>query len=112
MVQGAPGTTVCNGPFDVVSKVRRAEGFRGLYRGFGLTATTQSPASALWWGAYGSAQHMIWRSVGYSDDMDMEKKPSHVELVTVQATAGMAAGACSSVITTPIDTVKTRLQVI
>lgn len=41
----------------------------------------------------------------------MEKKPSHVEMVTVQATAGMVAGACSSVITTPIDTVKTRLQV-
>lgn len=32
-------------------------------------------------------------------------------MVTVQATAGMVAGACSSVITTPIDTVKTRLQV-
>ena len=41
----------------------------------------------------------------------MDKKPSHMEMVTVQATAGMVAGACSSVITTPIDTVKTRLQV-
>jgi solute carrier family 25, member 44 len=50
-----------------------------------------------------------FRSLGYKDDM--EKKPSHVEMVTVQATAGMVAGACSSVITTPIDTVKTRLQV-
>ncbi|KAG6398652.1 hypothetical protein SASPL_140119 [Salvia splendens] len=110
MVQGVPGTTICNGPFDVVRKVIRAEGFRGLYRGFGLTATYQSPASALWWGSYGSAQHMIWRSLGYTDDM--EKKPSHVELVSVQATAGMVAGACSSLITTPIDTVKTRLQVI
>ena len=51
----------------------------------------------------------IYRSLGYTDDM--EKKPSHVELVSVQATAGMVAGACSSLITTPIDTVKTRLQV-
>lgn len=42
----------------------------------------------------------------------MDKKPSHMEMVTVQATAGMVAGACSSVITTPIDTVKTRLQVL
>ncbi|KAG6667886.1 hypothetical protein CIPAW_01G131900 [Carya illinoinensis] len=115
MVQGIPGTAVCNGPFDVVRKVIEAEGFRGLYRGFGLTAVTQSPAFALWWGAYGAAQHMIWRfiqmfrSLGYRDDMD--KKPSHMEMVTVQATAGLVAGACSSVITTPIDTVKTRLQV-
>lgn len=52
---------------------------------------------------------IIIRSLGYRDSM--EKKPSHMEMVTVQATAGMAAGACSSIITTPLDTVKTRLQV-
>uniref|UniRef100_A0A9I9CPR3 Solute carrier family 25 member 44-like n=1 Tax=Cucumis melo TaxID=3656 RepID=A0A9I9CPR3_CUCME len=109
MVQGLPGTTYCNSPLDVVRKVMKAEGFRGLYRGFGLTAVTQSPASALWWGVYGAAQHIIWRSLGYRDSM--EKKPSHMEMVTVQATAGMVAGACSSVITTPVDTVKTRLQI-
>lgn len=63
MVQGLPGTTFCNGPFDVVRKVIKAEGFRGMYRGFGLTAVTQSPASALWWGAYGAAQHIIWRYI-------------------------------------------------
>ncbi|KAG8372825.1 hypothetical protein BUALT_Bualt12G0107300 [Buddleja alternifolia] len=110
MVQGLPGTTPCNGPFDIVRKVIKTEGFRGMYRGFGLTAITQSPAQALWWGAYGAAQHIIWRSVGYKDDF--EKKPSHVEMFGVQATAGMVAGAASSIITTPIDTVKTRLQVI
>ncbi|KAK7246217.1 hypothetical protein RIF29_41077 [Crotalaria pallida] len=109
MVQGIPGTTYCRGPFDVIRKVVKTEGFRGLYRGFGLTAVYQSPASALWWGSYGAAQHMIWRSLGYKDDT--ENKPTHVEMATVQATAGMVAGACSSVITTPIDTVKTRLQV-
>lgn len=52
---------------------------------------------------------LAFRSLGYKDDTG--KKPSHVEMVTVQASAGMVAGACSSVITTPIDTVKTRLQV-
>lgn len=61
MVQGLPGVTKYNGPFDALHKVFRAEGFRGLYRGFGLTAVTQSPASALWWGTYGAAQHAIWR---------------------------------------------------
>ncbi|KAF8392739.1 hypothetical protein HHK36_023088 [Tetracentron sinense] len=109
MVQGLPGTTVCNGPYDVVRKVIKSEGFRGMYRGFGLTAVTQSPASALWWGAYGTAQHIIWRSLGNRDNV--EERPSHMEMVTVQGAAGMVAGACSSVITTPIDTIKTRLQV-
>eukprot|EP00257_Ricinus_communis_P025718 XP_025013132.1 solute carrier family 25 member 44 isoform X1 [Ricinus communis] len=109
MVQGLPRTTYCNGPFDAMRKVMKTEGFRGLYRGFGLTAVIQSPASALWWGVYGAAQHIIWRSLGYGEDK--EKKPSDMEMVTVQATAGMMAGACSSIITTPVDTVKTRLQV-
>ncbi|XP_065863905.1 uncharacterized protein [Euphorbia lathyris] len=109
MVQALPRPSSCNGPFDVIQKVMKTEGFRGLYRGFGLTALTQSPASALWWGVYGAAQHIIWRSLGYREEM--EEKPSHMEMVTVQATAGMVAGACSSVITTPVDTVKTRLQV-
>ncbi|RWW21388.1 hypothetical protein GW17_00014460 [Ensete ventricosum] len=49
------------------------------------------------------------RSLGYGNDV--ERKPSQLKLVIVQATAGTLASACSSVITTPIDTVKTRLQV-
>ncbi|VFQ76227.1 unnamed protein product [Cuscuta campestris] len=111
MVQGLPGTKLCNGTFDVIRKVMKDEGVRGMYRGFGLTAVYQSPASAMWWGAYAASQHIIWRSVqGYCDD-EMVKKPSDMQMVTVQATAGMLAGACSSVITTPVDTVKTRLQV-
>ncbi|CAO2821692.1 unnamed protein product [Amaranthus hypochondriacus] len=109
MVQGLPGTVPCKGPFDVIQKVVMSEGIRGIYRGFGLTALTQSPASALWWGTYGAAQHIMWRSLGYRDNI--EKKPSSVEMVTVQGSAGLVAGAVSSVITTPVDTVKTRLQV-
>lgn len=109
MVQGLPGMQTYRGPFDVINKVVRSEGLRGLYRGFGITLLTQSPASALWWSSYGGAQHAIWRSLGYGNGT--QKKPSHSELVAVQATAGTIAGACSSIITTPIDTIKTRLQV-
>lgn len=60
-MQGLPGATFYTDPFDVARKVIKAEGFRGLYRGFGLTALTNSPAAALWWGAYGAAQRIIWR---------------------------------------------------
>uniref|UniRef100_A0A804N355 Solute carrier family 25 member 44 n=1 Tax=Zea mays TaxID=4577 RepID=A0A804N355_MAIZE len=108
MVQGLPGMATYRGPFDVINKVVRTEGIRGLYRGFGITMLTQSPASALWWSAYGGAQHAIW-SLGYGNDS--QTKPSQSELVVVQATAGTIAGACSSIITTPVDTIKTRLQV-
>jgi solute carrier family 25 protein 44 len=63
MVQGLPGMATYRGPFDVINKVVRTEGIRGLYRGFGITMLTQSPASALWWSAHGGAQHAIWRCV-------------------------------------------------
>ena len=53
------------GPFDVINQVVRTEGLRGLYRGFGITMLTQSPASALWWSSYGGAQHAIWRCAIY-----------------------------------------------
>lgn len=109
MVQGVSGMTLYNGPFDVVRKILRAEGFRGLYRGFGITAVTLTPVSALWWGSYGTAQYGIWRGLGFGNDS--EKKPSELEMVTVQAAAGTIAGGCSSIISAPIDTIKTRLQV-
>ncbi|KMT15729.1 hypothetical protein BVRB_3g057090 isoform B [Beta vulgaris subsp. vulgaris] len=83
-------------------------GFSGLVvrrEGFLLTTLIQSPAPALWSGTYGAAQDL-----GYKDDA--KKKTSLlVEMVFVEASAGMVAGAVYSVITTPLDTVKTRLQV-
>lgn len=61
MVQGVTTMPTYNGPFDVIRKVLKVEGFFGLYRGFGITVLTQSPASALWWGSYATAQRLIWR---------------------------------------------------
>lgn len=110
MVQGLPGMTKFNGAVDAAHKILKTEGIRGLYRGFGMTVVSYSPASAVWWGAYGFAQHMIWRGLGYGEDIE-KRSPSHGEIVIVQATAGTLAGAASSVLTTPLDTIKTRLQV-
>ncbi|KAH9323623.1 hypothetical protein KI387_018262, partial [Taxus chinensis] len=110
MVQGLPKMTKFNGVVDVVHKIYMAEGIHGLYRGFGMTVVCNSPVSAIWWGAYGFAQHMIWRGLGYGEDQERES-PTHGKIVLVQATAGTLAGAAQSVLTTPLDTIKTRLQV-
>lgn len=73
--------TKYNGPFDVINKVLKVEGFRGLYRGFGLTILTQSPASALWWGAYGAAQHAIWRCLHLLSKLKFAKNVLYLLLV-------------------------------
>jgi hypothetical protein len=42
---------------------------------------------------------------------DKEETPSQLKIVGVQATGGMIAGAVTSCVSTPLDTIKTRLQV-
>ena len=61
MVQGYSGHAQYSGGLDVVRQVLRTDGIRGLYRGFGLSAITYAPASAVWWASYGSSQRFIWR---------------------------------------------------
>lgn len=111
MVQGYSGHEKYNGGLDVVRKIVKSEGIRGLYRGFGLSVMTYSPSSAVWWASYGSSQRWIWRLLGYSGDRE-EAAPSQSTIVLVQGAGGIVAGATASCITTPLDTIKTRLQVI
>lgn len=61
MVQGYSGHVAYSGGLDVVRKVIKSDGIRGLYRGFGLSIMTYSPSSAVWWASYGSSQRVIWR---------------------------------------------------
>ncbi|KAJ6707533.1 MITOCHONDRIAL SUBSTRATE CARRIER FAMILY PROTEIN J [Salix viminalis] len=110
MVQGYSGHEKYNGGLDVARKIIRIDGIRGFYRGFGLSVMTYSPSSAVWWASYGSSQRIIWRLLGQGSDRE-EAAPSESTIMLVQATGGIIAGATASCITTPLDTIKTRLQV-
>ncbi|XP_024037356.1 solute carrier family 25 member 44 isoform X1 [Citrus clementina] len=110
MVQGYSGHAKYSGGLDVARKVIQSDGIRGLYRGFGLSVMTYSPSSAVWWASYGSSQRVIWRFLGHGTGID-DAVPSQSKIVLVQATGGLIAGATASCITTPLDTIKTRLQV-
>ncbi|KAJ1376123.1 Mitochondrial carrier protein, partial [Sesbania bispinosa] len=109
MVQGYSGHTQYSGGLDVARKVLRSEGVRGLYRGFGLSVMTYSPSSAVWWASYGSSQRFMWRFLG--DGKHEKDTPSLSKIILAQAAGGIIAGATASCITTPLDTIKTRLQV-
>ncbi|KAL8044228.1 hypothetical protein ABFX02_08G033100 [Erythranthe guttata] len=106
MVQGYSGHAAYSGGRDVVRNIIKSDGIRGLYRGFGLSVMTYSPSSAVWWASYGSSQRVIWRLLD-RDGTASDKG----NVVLVQAAGGIIAGATASCITTPLDTVKTRLQV-
>lgn len=111
MVQGYSGHAQYSGGIDVARKILRSDGIRGLYRGFGLSVVTYSPSSAVWWASYGSSQRFIWRHLDQGGKYD-EASPSVQKIMLVQAAGGIIAGATASCITTPLDTIKTRLQVV
>ena len=53
---------------------------------------------------------VLGRLLGQGSDRE-EAAPSESTIMLVQATGGIIAGATASCITTPLDTIKTRLQV-
>ncbi|KAF3444904.1 hypothetical protein FNV43_RR14597 [Rhamnella rubrinervis] len=109
MVQGYSGHAKYNGGLDVARTVLKSDGIRGLYKGFGLSILTYSPSSAVWWASYGASQRFIWSILGR--DTGFEETPTEGKIMLVQATGGIIAGASAACITTPLDTIKTRLQV-
>ncbi|PAN51316.1 hypothetical protein PAHAL_9G585200 [Panicum hallii] len=93
------------GGADAFRKILVADGVRGLYRGFGLSILTYAPSNAVWWSSYAMAQRFLWRVVG------AERSESYPSLMAVQGASAALAGGASALVTMPLDTVKTRLQV-
>lgn len=119
MVQGNQGSSnmVCKyrGGFDAFRTILRMDGLRGLYRGFGMSILTYAPSSALWWGTYSVTQRSLWKTLGLgvNRNMDAEEQcmPSSPLLVSVQGVSAACAGGVAAIVTTPLDTIKTRFQV-
>ncbi|XP_047939722.1 solute carrier family 25 member 44-like [Salvia hispanica] len=112
MVQGGDKYS---GGIDAFRKIVRADGVRGLYRGFGISILTYAPSNAVWWASYSMAHRGIWSGIGCyfcSKSDENVYRPDGKSVVAVQAfSAAMASGA-SALVTMPLDTIKTRLQVL
>ncbi|CAM8990083.1 hypothetical protein QQ045_007219 [Rhodiola kirilowii] len=107
--------------FDAFRKIIQTDGPRGLYRGFGISILTYAPSNAVWWASYSVAQRLVWGGIGYhickKTDENTENgintyKPDSKTVIAVQGVSAAMAGGVSALITMPLDTIKTRLQVL
>lgn len=85
----------------IVRKILSREGPSGLYKGYSVSLLTYAPGSALWWSFY-SGFYRMGVEQGLLDVLPMP---------LVQVGCGVTSGFLSSVLTNPLDVLRTRYQV-
>ncbi|KAJ1423406.1 Mitochondrial carrier protein [Sesbania bispinosa] len=129
MVQGSGGSKTIlanlnsdnyrNG-LDAFRKILCADGPRGFYRGFGISILTYAPSNAVWWTSYSMVHRFIWGAfgsyMGKRDESGLGNgcgfRPDSKAMVAVQGLSAVVASGVSAIVTMPLDTIKTRLQVL
>jgi len=86
---------------DITRTIYRRDGLRGFYRGYLAALCNYVPSSASWWTFYSLYQDML-TNLGSSNVMPH---------TLVQCGAAVLSGCTTSVITNPLDLVRTRVQV-
>ncbi|KAG4945149.1 Solute carrier family 25 member 44 [Glycine soja] len=121
MVQGVSNSSKSSNQYmngiDAFRKILKKDGAKGLYRGFGISILTYAPSNAVWWASYSVAQRMVWGGVGWclckkGCGGEGELRPDSKTVMAVQGVSAAMAGGMSALITMPLDTIKTRLQVL
>ncbi len=106
---------------DAFRKILYADGPKGLYRGFGISILTYAPSNAVWWASYSVAHRLIWggfgcymgkKEDGLVNANGCNFRPNSKAMVAVQGLCACMASGVSAIITMPLDTIKTRLQVL
>ncbi|KAH6826293.1 Mitochondrial substrate carrier family protein [Perilla frutescens var. hirtella] len=92
-----------SGGVDAFAKIVCENGVRGLYRGFGVSILTHAPSNGAWWASYSVVYRAIWDGIGGGGGRGGE--------VAVQGMSAAVASGVSALVTMPLDTIKTRTQV-
>ncbi|XP_011848136.1 PREDICTED: solute carrier family 25 member 44 isoform X4 [Mandrillus leucophaeus] len=85
---------------DIIRQILQADGLRGFYRGYVASLLTYIPNSAVWWPFY----HFYAEQLSYLC-------PKECPHIVFQAVSGPLAAATASILTNPMDVIRTRVQV-
>lgn len=116
------------GPLRTIRSILQSDaGWKGLYRGFGLSLFTSLPSGMIWWGCYSGCQHTLnsmkfFQNIElqqqYQDEMgvvDSTRTTVHYSSLAkrglMQLISGLSAAVVAATLTQPLDVVKTRIQV-
>ncbi|KAL8206106.1 hypothetical protein R6Q57_009657 [Mikania cordata] len=109
MVQGGSGI-IYKGGIDAFKIIIQRDGVRGLYKGFAISIATYAPSNAVWWASYSMAYRSISGGVrSYGKEKTIG---SPVTVAAVQGLSATIASGMSAMVTMPLDTIKTRVQVL
>merc|ERR1719369_518860 len=86
--------------WDIIRTIYHRDGFRGFYRGYVAALCNYVPSSASWWTFYS-----VYQEVGSAT------APEWAPHTAVQCTAAVLSGCTTSLITNPLDLIRTRVQV-
>jgi hypothetical protein len=99
----APSTLHYRGVFHGISAILKADGPRGLLRGYWASLGTFGPFSAVYFAVLEELKGAVKQHEGYSSDAELTVP----QLMAVGATAS----ACGAFVSGPMDLIKTRIQV-
>ncbi|XP_058395421.1 solute carrier family 25 member 44 isoform X3 [Diceros bicornis minor] len=96
---GGQGVVAFGQTKDIIRQILRADGLRGFYRGYVASLLTYIPNSAVWWPFY----HFYAEQLSYLC-------PKECPHIVFQAISGPLAAATASILTNPMDVIRTRVQ--
>jgi hypothetical protein len=128
-VQGAAARAAAGAPYyasaaDGAAQILRAEGVRGLYRGYGATLASFAPYSAIYFALYERAREASWRALGGPPPAAAAAAPGGGSAAPPppppplpplplpwQIASAASAGCAAALVTNPLELAKLRLQV-
>jgi solute carrier family 25 protein 44 len=96
---------------DISRHILNTEGWKGFYRGFGVSLFSSLPTGSIWWATYSGCQEWVKTSDYVQELNGMNNSSMMIGRFISQLFSGMSAALMAATITQPLDVIKTRMQV-